>query len=162
MYKKLDINYNKEKLLEIAQSVNYSDGYAELGRVVPQQVYPAFDLKNPYVKEITDQFKMSSIFYSCSFIRTQPHSVVEPHEDSASGKIKRTVNILFPLDNYDTPLEFYKNKDLVGSVVIDRPTAFDCSILHGYENKTDGWRSAFLLQCKFPYTFEKLTNVGAI
>lgn len=162
IYKKLDIDYNKQKLKEIANSITYSNGYAEVGYELPQEVHPAFDLKNVYVKEILDQFKLPKIFYSCSFIRTRAKSVVDPHEDSAAGNIVRTVNILFPLDNYDTPLEFYKNDEIVDSVIIDKPIAFDCSVMHGYRNDSDGWRSAFLLQSKFPYTFDKLNNLGAI
>lgn len=162
IYKKLNITYNKEMLKEIANSINYSNGYKEVGYELPQEVHPAFDLKNPYVSEILSQFKLPKIFYSCSFIRTRANSVVDPHEDSAAGNIVRTVNILFPLDNYDTPLEFYDNDTIVESVNIDTPIAFDCSVMHGYRNDSDGWRSAFLLQCKFPYTFEKLNNLGAI
>lgn len=165
MYKQLPhIKYSKGALLEIAHSIDYSDGYKEIGRKVPQQVHSAFDMNNYYVKEILDQFAMSKIFYSCSFIRTQAHSIVEAHEDSAAGDIERTVNILFPLDNYSTPLDFYESIDgkKIDSVLIDCPTAFDCSSWHGYENNTDGWRSAFVLQCKFPYTFKKLVSVGAI
>jgi hypothetical protein len=162
MFKKIDIIYNKDALYDIAQKLEYSDGYRELGRPVPQEVHPAFSLKNEYVQEILSQFLMPKIFYSCSFIRTKAHSKVEPHEDSAVGNIKRTVNVLFPLDNYNTPLDFYKNNKKIGSVLIDKPTAFDCSVWHGYENNTNGWRSAFLLQCKYPYTFNKLVNTGAI
>ncbi len=163
MYKKLpDIKYSKSEMLEIARNLEYSDGYAEIGRKVPQQVHSAYDMSNKYVKEILNQFSMSKIFYSCSFIRTQAHSIVEAHEDSAAGNIRRTVNILFPLDNYNTPLDFYSKEEKVDSVLIDCPTAFDCSILHGYENNTDSWRSAFVLQCKYPYTFQKLIAVGAI
>lgn len=162
MYKKLEISYNRSALYDIAASVDYSDGYKELGRELPQQVHPAFDLKNQYVQEIINQFLMPKIFYSCSFIRTKAKSVVEPHEDSAVGDIVRTVNILFPLDNYNTPLDFYVDGKKVDSVLIDKPTAFDCSAWHGYENNTDGWRMAFLLQCKQPYTFERLVSTGAI
>lgn len=163
MFKKLsNIKYDRHALLDIAENINYSDGYKELGRTVPQQVHPAFDIKNPYVKQILQQFKMPNIFYSSSFIRTQPNSVVEAHEDSASGDIIRTVNILFPLKNYDTPLNFYEKNVLKDSVIIDCPVAFDCSVMHGYENKSDGWRLAFLLQCRQPFTFEKLVTIGAI
>jgi len=163
IYKKLsNIVYNKAQLKEIAMAVKYSDGYAELGRSVPQEVHPAFNLNNPYVKEITSQFKLPKIFYSCSFIRTKANSTVEPHEDSAAGNIIRTVNILFPLDNYDTPLKFFENETMIDSVDIDSPVAFDCSKMHGYENTSSGWRSAFLLQCKYPFTFEKLIKQGAI
>ena len=162
MYKKLDIKYNKEALLHIAKSINYSDGYSELGYKLPQEVHSAFSLNNPYVKEILEQFALSKIFYSCSFIRTAANSIVEAHEDSAVGNIKRTVNVLFPLDNYSTPLDFYTDGKLVDSVLINQPTAFDCSVWHGYKNDTDGWRSAFVLQCKYPYTFRKLVDTGAI
>lgn len=162
MYKKLsNIKYAKNEMLEIAKNINYSDGYAEIGRKIPQQVHSAYDMSNEYVKEILDQFVMPKIFYSCSFIRTEAHSVVEAHEDSAAGTIRRTVNILFPLDNYNTPLDFYVDGEKVDSVLIDCPTAFDCSAMHGYENNTDGWRSAFVLQCKYPHTFQKLISVGA-
>lgn len=149
-------------LKEIANSLEYSDGYKELGRAVPQEVHPAFDLKNSYVKEILEQFLMPTIFYSCSFIRTKPSSIVDPHTDSASGNIIRTVNILFPLDNYNTPLEFYKDTTLVDSIDINCPVAFDCTVQHGYRNNTSGWRLAFLLQCKMPYTFKKLIDTGSI
>lgn len=162
MYKKLpNIKYAKKELLDIATNLKYSDGYAELGRKVPQQIHAAYDMNNPLIKDILDQFVMPKIFYSCSFIRTESNSKVDPHEDSAAGTIKRTVNILFPLDNYNTPLDFYISGEKVDSVLIDCPTAFDCSAMHGYENNTNGWRSAFLLQCKQPYTFQKLTSVGA-
>lgn len=163
MYKKLaSIHYSKKCLLDVASTLNYSDGHAELGRKIPQQVHSAYNMNDPLVKDILDQFAMPKIFYSCSFIRTQAHSVVEAHEDSAAGSIRRTVNILFPLDNYNTPLDFYIDDKKVDSVLIDCPTAFDCSAMHGYENNTDGWRSAFVLQCKHPYTFQKLISVGAI
>lgn len=163
MFKKLpNIKYNKDALRDIGERINYSDGYAELGRKVPQQVHPAFDMTNPHVKQILEQFFMPKLFYASSFIRTEPHSVVEAHEDSASGNIKRTVNILFPLENYNTPLQFYKDDKLVDEVFIDCPVAFDCTTLHGYENNTDGWRLAFLLQCRQPYTFDKLIMTGAI
>jgi hypothetical protein len=163
MFKKLpNIKYNISMLRDIANSINYSDGYKELGRKVPQQVHPAFSLSNPYVKEILDQFVMPKIFYSCSFIRTEAKSIVEAHEDSAAGNIKRTVNILFPLDNYNSPLRFYEDGKLVVEAEMDTPVAFDCSKMHGYENNTDGWRLAFLLQCKHPYTFDKLIKTGAI
>lgn len=162
MYKKLNIEYNKQALQEIASDIEYSDGYKELGRVVPQEVHPAFDMNHKLVQDITRQFSLPKIFYSCSFIRTRAKSIVAPHSDSASNSIRRTVNVLFPLDNYNTPLNFYQEDKLIDSVVIDSPTAFDCSALHGYENNTDGWRSAFLLQCKHPYTFEKLISTGAI
>jgi hypothetical protein len=162
IYKKLEnINYARQDLLDVANSLNYSDGYAELGRKVPQQVHSAFNMDNPLIKNILDQFVMPKIFYSCSFIRTEAHSVVGAHEDSAAGTIRRTVNILFPLDNYNTPLDFYIDREKVDSVLTDCPTAFDCSVMHGYENNTDGWRSAFILQCKYPHTFQKLISVGA-
>jgi hypothetical protein len=163
IYKKLPhIKYDINQLRIMAERLKYSDGYAELGRTIPQEVCSLYDFNNPYIEQILNQFLFPKIFYCCSFVRTQAHKIVAPHDDSASNNIIRTVNVLFPLLNYNTPLEFYKNKEKIDSVMIDCPIAFDCTTYHGYRNDTDGWRSAFLLQCKMPYTFNKLIQIGAL
>lgn len=163
LYKKLPhIRYNVDQLRTISENLKYSNGYAEVGRIIPQEVSPQYNLNDPCVQKIISQFLFSKIFYCCGFVRTRAHSVVGPHSDSSINNIVRTVNILFPISNYNTPLDFYNNEEKIDSVLIDGPIAFDCSVYHGYENNTDGWRSAFLLQCKMPYTFKKLVDVGAI
>ena len=163
IYKKLPyIKYNVDQLRTISENLKYSNGYAELGRIIPQEVSPQYNLNDPCIQQLTSQFLFPKIFHCCGFIRTQAHSIVGPHSDSASKDIVRTVNILFPISNYNTPLDFYNNEEKIDSVFIDCPVAFDCTVYHGYENNTNGWRLALQLQCKMPYTFNKLINTGAI
>lgn len=160
-YKKLPhIKYNKDALLDIACNISFSKAHEELGREIPQEIYPSFDLNNPYVKQVTDQFS-KFVWYNSSFIRTAPNTKIDPHTDSAGTGYERTVNFLFPLDNYVSPLYIHKD-DKVYSVDIDCPVAFPCSELHSYENNTDDYRVAFILQCKKPFDMRRLEWMGVI
>jgi hypothetical protein len=162
IYKKLPhIVYNKDKLLNLANSLTYSKAYDAVGHDIPQEIHPSFDLTHPLIKEITVQFKKSP-FYNSSFIRTAPHTKIAPHVDSGGfNGAERTVNILFPLDNYVSPLTIHVgNTDY--TVDIDAPIAFPCSELHSYENATDGYRTAFILQCKNPFDMRRLEWMGVI
>ena len=161
IYKKLPhIKYDRQELLDIAKDLPFGNAYYALGRPIPQEIYPTFDLKHPAVQNITNQFKHQP-FYNCSFIRTQPQTKIEPHTDSSTGSIQRTVNILFPLDNYVSPLYITINNEM-HSVDIDCPVAFPCSEMHSYENNTDGYRVAFVLQCKKPFDMRRLEWMGVI
>jgi hypothetical protein len=161
IFKKLPhIDYDRKEFLEIAATLEFSDAYAALGRPIPQQISPTFDLKHEAVQKVLKQFPRQP-FYNCSFIRTQPYTKIEPHTDSSTGSIQRTVNILFPLDNYVSPLYITVNNETY-TVEIDCPVAFPCSELHSYENNTDGYRTAFVLQCKKPFDMRRLEWMGVI
>lgn len=157
MFKSLNVNYNKSGLHDIACSLNFGKAYEHLGREIPQEIVPAFPLDNKLVKEITQQLPKVK-FYSSSFIRTAPKTVIAPHTDSSAiSSIKRTVNFLFPLANYNSPLTINDQSfDITG------PCAFRCDMPHSYENNTNEYRMAFILQVKFPFTFDRLLQIGAI
>ena len=55
MFKRLDVTYNKEELLSLANSLEYNRAYKELGRAIPQEIVPAFGLAHPLIKHITQQ-----------------------------------------------------------------------------------------------------------
>jgi hypothetical protein len=160
MFKRLDVTYNKEELLSLANSLEYNRAYKELGRAIPQEIVPAFGLAHPLIKHITQQLPKVR-FYNSSFIRTTPNTIVEPHTDSSGlDNIKRTVNFLFPLKNYNSPLTIYN----AGKHIFDitGPIAFRCDLPHSYENQTDDYRIALILQVKHPFTFERLMVTRAI
>ena len=157
MFKSLNIDYDKSGLYDIACGLNFGKAYEHLGREIPQEIVPAFPLDNKLVKEITQQLPKVK-FYSSSFIRTAPKTVIAPHTDSSAiSSIKRTVNFLFPLANYNSPLTI---DDQVYD--IKGPCAFRCDRPHSYENNTNEYRLAFILQVRYPYTFERLSIIGAI
>lgn len=161
MFKLLDIEYPKKELLDLANQLDYSHAYKELGRKIPQEIYPNFGLSHPLVQQITKLLPKVR-FYNSSFIRTQPNTIVKPHKDSSGWKsIKRTVNFLFPLANYNSPLIIEKD-NVYQSFDITGPVAFRCDLPHSYENNTSEYRIAFVLQCKDPWTFDRLTITKAI
>jgi len=160
MFKKLDVEYNKEELLSLANSLEYNRASKELGRQIPQEIVPAFGLDHPLIKSIIQQLPKVR-FYNSSFIRTTPNTVIDPHTDSSGlDSIQRTVNFLFPLKNYNSPLTIHNNGEHVFDIT--GPIAFRCDLPHSYENRTDDYRVALILQVKYPFTFERLIVTKAI
>jgi hypothetical protein len=162
IYKKLPhIEYDKENLLSLANSLKYNKAYHAIGREIPQEIHPTYGFDHPLIQDIIKQFTKQP-FYNTSFIRTAPHTIIAPHTDSGGHNgVERTVNILFPLDNYVSPLSIHI-EDKTYTVDVDTPVAFPCSELHSYENKTDGYRTAFILQCKKPFDMKRLEWMGVI
>jgi hypothetical protein len=157
MFKALDIKYPKEELLVLANEQEYSHAYEQLGREIPQEIVPNFGLTHPLIIEITKQLPKVK-FYTSSFIRTRPNTKIDPHIDSSGlTKIRRTVNFLFPLANYNSPLIVEDQ-----TFDINGPIAFRCDLPHSYENNTNEYRTAFILQVRYPYTFDRLIEIGAI
>lgn len=160
MFKKLNVDYNKEKLLNLANSLEYSHASKELGREIPQEIAPNFGLEHTLINQILMQLPKVR-FYNSSFIRTTPNTVIDPHVDSSGlASIHRTVNFLFPLKNYNSPLTIYENGE--HTFDITGPIAFRCDLPHSYENQTDDYRVALILQVKHPFTFERLIATKAI
>ena len=155
MLKELDVTYNRQALLELSKTLNFGSAYSELGREIPQEIVFDFGITHPLIRQITSQLPNVQ-FYTSSFIRTKPNTKVQPHVDS-SAVHKRTVNFLFPLANYNSPL-IIEDKEFI----INGPVAFRCDLPHSYENNTDEYRVAFILQCRRPYTFDRLIETKAI
>lgn len=149
MFKELDVKYDIDALLGIAETLQFTNGYEKLGRAIPQEI-SVFDLEHPVVKNITKQFP-GVPFFACSFIKTKPNTEVAPHTDSSGVGHVRTVNFLFPLANYTSPITIEDK-----SFDINGPVAFRCDLMHSYINSTDDYRIAFILQCRQPWTFERL------
>lgn len=157
MFKEVNVSYDKDALLKIANSLEYTHAYEALGREIPQEIFPNFGLSHPLVKEITSQLPKVK-FYNSSFIRTKPNTKINPHVDSSGLiRIKRTINFLFPLANYNSPLTIEGN-----TFDINGPVAFRCDLKHSYENNTNEYRTAFILQVRYPYTFDRLIEIGAL
>jgi hypothetical protein len=157
VFKEVNVSYDKCALLKIANSLEYTRAYEALGREIPQEIFPNFGLAHPLVKEIVSQLPKVK-FYNSSFIRTTPNTKINPHVDSSGlARVKRTVNFLFPLANYNSPLTIEDS-----TFEINGPVAFRCDLKHSYENNTNDYRTAFILQVRYPYTFDRLIEIGAL
>jgi len=147
-YQKINIDYNKQQLLDIADKYIHlaKDGFTDVkgnyikySTIAEQNHIKSYSTKSLYFKDIPESFKEWKIFKDLSAIFNRSlddiyncaqyfiiEGALSPHID------KRSAAFTIPLKGVDTPVVWYDSNDnVLDTYLYEGPTLIDTGTKHG-------------------------------